>query len=184
MQLSLSDLNLVYACTRDKTLMIDVQAREISERDLELGLRLAHPEVGYNGICSYFLTFSSASFTKKTTFWSFRLSSLLNLKSSWNGKLANLRRNINCPWLKRERWKKSRTWRNLVLKLFLQILHMGRCCTLSNFKFSVRDSSFISFIIWLPVSCIQVWWCEVSILAEHQTHYTMLYCLLSVWKWR
>ncbi|XP_004304642.1 PREDICTED: polyribonucleotide nucleotidyltransferase 2, mitochondrial [Fragaria vesca subsp. vesca] len=43
-ELSLSDLNLVYACTRDKTLMIDVQAREISERDLEAGLRLAHPE--------------------------------------------------------------------------------------------------------------------------------------------
>ncbi|KAL2453977.1 Polyribonucleotide nucleotidyltransferase 2 [Abeliophyllum distichum] len=44
MQLSLSDLNLVYACTRDKTLMIDVQAREISEKDLEAALRLAHPE--------------------------------------------------------------------------------------------------------------------------------------------
>ncbi|MBA0557452.1 hypothetical protein Golob_014521 [Gossypium lobatum] len=43
-QLSLSDLNLVYACTRDKTLMIDVQAREITEKDLEAGLRLAHPE--------------------------------------------------------------------------------------------------------------------------------------------
>ncbi|KAM1296521.1 hypothetical protein ACFX2I_023350 [Malus domestica] len=43
-ELSLSDLNLVYACTRDKTLMIDVQAREISEKDLEAGLRLAHPE--------------------------------------------------------------------------------------------------------------------------------------------
>ncbi|XP_065878351.1 polyribonucleotide nucleotidyltransferase 2, mitochondrial [Euphorbia lathyris] len=43
-ELALSDLNLVYACTRDKTLMIDVQAREISERDLEAGLRLAHPE--------------------------------------------------------------------------------------------------------------------------------------------
>ncbi|GAB2269457.1 Polyribonucleotide nucleotidyltransferase 2, mitochondrial [Dionaea muscipula] len=43
-ELSLSDLNLVYACTRDKTLMIDVQAREISEKDLEVGLRLAHPE--------------------------------------------------------------------------------------------------------------------------------------------
>ncbi|KAJ8623923.1 hypothetical protein MRB53_032453 [Persea americana] len=43
-ELSLSDLNLVYACTRHKTLMIDVQAREISERDLEAGLRLAHPE--------------------------------------------------------------------------------------------------------------------------------------------
>ncbi|KAL0331947.1 UNVERIFIED_CONTAM: Polyribonucleotide nucleotidyltransferase 2, mitochondrial [Sesamum calycinum] len=44
LQLSLSDLNLVYACTRDKTLMIDVQAREISEKDLEAALRLAHPE--------------------------------------------------------------------------------------------------------------------------------------------
>lgn len=45
MQLSLSDLNLVYACTKDKTLMIDVQAGGISEKDLEAGLRLAHPEV-------------------------------------------------------------------------------------------------------------------------------------------
>ncbi|XP_068643525.1 polyribonucleotide nucleotidyltransferase 2, mitochondrial [Aristolochia californica] len=45
-ELSLSDLNLVYACTKDKTLMIDVQAREISERDLEAGLRLAHLEAG------------------------------------------------------------------------------------------------------------------------------------------
>ncbi|KAF5961969.1 hypothetical protein HYC85_003178 [Camellia sinensis] len=44
MQLNLSDLNLVYACTKDKTLMIDVQARQISERDLEAALRLAHPE--------------------------------------------------------------------------------------------------------------------------------------------
>ncbi|KAL2523313.1 Polyribonucleotide nucleotidyltransferase 2 [Forsythia ovata] len=43
-ELSLSDLNLVYACTRDKTLMIDAQAREISEKDLEAALRLAHPE--------------------------------------------------------------------------------------------------------------------------------------------
>ncbi|XP_042969881.1 polyribonucleotide nucleotidyltransferase 2, mitochondrial isoform X2 [Carya illinoinensis] len=43
-ELSLSDLNLVYACTKDKTLMIDVQAREISEKDLDAGLRLAHPE--------------------------------------------------------------------------------------------------------------------------------------------
>ena len=43
----MSDLNLVYACTRDKTLMIDVQAREISERDLEAALRLAHPEVSH-----------------------------------------------------------------------------------------------------------------------------------------
>ncbi|KAG9448966.1 hypothetical protein H6P81_008931 [Aristolochia fimbriata] len=45
-ELSLSDLNLVYACTKDKTLMIDVQAREISEKDLEAGLRLAHVEAG------------------------------------------------------------------------------------------------------------------------------------------
>ena len=44
-QLCISDLNLVYACTKDKTLMIDVQAREISEKDLEAGLRFAHPEV-------------------------------------------------------------------------------------------------------------------------------------------
>ncbi|KAL6520229.1 Polyribonucleotide nucleotidyltransferase 2, mitochondrial [Orobanche minor] len=43
-ELALSDLNLIYACTRDKTLMIDVQAREISEKDLEAALRLAHPE--------------------------------------------------------------------------------------------------------------------------------------------
>lgn len=52
MQLGLSDLNLVYACTRDRTLMIDVQAREISEKDLEAGLKLAHPEVGaVDGLC-------------------------------------------------------------------------------------------------------------------------------------
>ncbi|EYU44773.1 hypothetical protein ABFS82_08G009600 [Erythranthe guttata] len=43
-ELSLSDLNLVYACTNDKTLMIDVHAREVSEKDLEAALRLAHPE--------------------------------------------------------------------------------------------------------------------------------------------
>ncbi|KAG8384848.1 hypothetical protein BUALT_Bualt04G0161100 [Buddleja alternifolia] len=43
-ELNLSDLNLVYACTRDKTLMIDVQARDISEKDLKAALRLAHPE--------------------------------------------------------------------------------------------------------------------------------------------
>ncbi|WCJ21022.1 polyribonucleotide nucleotidyltransferase putative [Euphorbia peplus] len=43
-ELALSDLNLIYACTREKTLMIDVQAQGISERDLEAGLRLAHPE--------------------------------------------------------------------------------------------------------------------------------------------
>ncbi|CAH2072752.1 unnamed protein product [Thlaspi arvense] len=43
-ELTLSDLSLIYACTRDKTLMIDVQAREISEKDLAAALRLAHPE--------------------------------------------------------------------------------------------------------------------------------------------
>ncbi|XP_042022471.1 polyribonucleotide nucleotidyltransferase 2, mitochondrial-like [Salvia splendens] len=43
-ELFLSDLNLVYACTKDKTLMIDFQSREISERDLEAALRFAHPE--------------------------------------------------------------------------------------------------------------------------------------------
>ncbi|KAJ8775171.1 hypothetical protein K2173_020175 [Erythroxylum novogranatense] len=43
-ELNVSDLNLVYACTKGKTLMIDVQSREISEKDLEAGLRLAHPE--------------------------------------------------------------------------------------------------------------------------------------------
>ena len=53
MQLSLSDLNLVYACTRDKTLMIDVQAREISEKDLESGLRMAHPEVSHRLVTNF-----------------------------------------------------------------------------------------------------------------------------------
>ncbi|EOA22483.1 hypothetical protein CARUB_v10003135mg [Capsella rubella] len=43
-ELSSSDLNLIYACTRDKTMMIDVQSREISEKDLAAALRLAHPE--------------------------------------------------------------------------------------------------------------------------------------------
>ncbi|KAI3665970.1 hypothetical protein L6452_44606 [Arctium lappa] len=43
-ELNLSDLNLVYACTKDKTLMLDVQAHEISERDLEAAFRFAHPE--------------------------------------------------------------------------------------------------------------------------------------------
>ncbi|KAI3813143.1 hypothetical protein L1987_17859 [Smallanthus sonchifolius] len=43
-ELNLSDLNLVYACTRDKTMMIDVQAHEISEKDLEAAFRFAHPE--------------------------------------------------------------------------------------------------------------------------------------------
>ncbi|KAF0931603.1 hypothetical protein E2562_005567 [Oryza meyeriana var. granulata] len=43
-ELGLSDLNLVYACSLDKTLMIDVQAREITERDLQAGMKLAHAE--------------------------------------------------------------------------------------------------------------------------------------------
>ncbi|CAH1412980.1 unnamed protein product [Lactuca virosa] len=43
-ELNLSDLNLVYACTKDKTLMLDVQASEISEKDLEAAFRFAHPE--------------------------------------------------------------------------------------------------------------------------------------------
>ncbi|KAL8200746.1 hypothetical protein R6Q57_012085 [Mikania cordata] len=43
-ELNLSDLNLVYACTRNKTMMIDVQAHEISEKDLEAAFRFAHPE--------------------------------------------------------------------------------------------------------------------------------------------
>ncbi|KAL0887910.1 hypothetical protein Bca101_011893 [Brassica carinata] len=43
-ELNSSDLHLIYACTRDKTMMIDVQAREITEKDLAAALRLAHPE--------------------------------------------------------------------------------------------------------------------------------------------
>lgn len=40
--------------------MIDVQAREISEKDLEAGLRLAHPEVSY-GTWNLFLSSFSLS---------------------------------------------------------------------------------------------------------------------------
>lgn len=43
-ELSLSDLNLVYSCTRDKTLMIETQAREITNNDLIDALHLAHSE--------------------------------------------------------------------------------------------------------------------------------------------
>uniref|UniRef100_A0A7N0U2G6 Polyribonucleotide nucleotidyltransferase 2, mitochondrial n=1 Tax=Kalanchoe fedtschenkoi TaxID=63787 RepID=A0A7N0U2G6_KALFE len=43
-ELKLSDLNLIYACTQDKTLMIDVQASGITEKDLQAALKLAHPE--------------------------------------------------------------------------------------------------------------------------------------------
>ncbi|KAI3845687.1 hypothetical protein MKX03_006667 [Papaver bracteatum] len=44
-ELKLSDLDLIYACTQDKTLMVDVHAQEVSERDLEAALQLAHSEV-------------------------------------------------------------------------------------------------------------------------------------------
>lgn len=57
----MSDLNLVYACTRDKTLMIDVQAREISEKDLEAALKLAHPEVSLIGYVCFVLLFDEQS---------------------------------------------------------------------------------------------------------------------------
>lgn len=60
-QLNMSDLNLVYACTRDKTLMIDVQAREISEKDLEAALRLAHPEVSYLLLKTFCSVYSASS---------------------------------------------------------------------------------------------------------------------------
>ncbi|KAI3877703.1 hypothetical protein MKW98_020184 [Papaver atlanticum] len=43
-ELKLSDLDLVYTCTQDKTLMVDVQAQEVSERDLKAALQLAHSE--------------------------------------------------------------------------------------------------------------------------------------------
>lgn len=36
--------------------MIDVQAREISEKDLEAGLRLAHPEVSLQTCNDYYVT--------------------------------------------------------------------------------------------------------------------------------
>ena len=45
LQLGLSDLNLIYACSRDKTLMIDVQAREITERDLQAGIDTVRKQV-------------------------------------------------------------------------------------------------------------------------------------------
>ncbi|CAN8256312.1 unnamed protein product [Cochlearia groenlandica] len=43
-ELTSSDLNLIYACTRDNSLMIDAQAREISDEDFDAALRVAHPE--------------------------------------------------------------------------------------------------------------------------------------------
>lgn len=95
MQLSLSDLNLVYACTRDKTLMIDVQAREISENDLEAGLRLAHPEVSCE-TCNYFVKYLYLWNSTKQLDCDIRQLNILNLKSNWLLKLASIRRNINC----------------------------------------------------------------------------------------
>lgn len=43
-ELSLSDLNLVYACTAEKTVMIETQAREITNQDYIAALHLAHAE--------------------------------------------------------------------------------------------------------------------------------------------
>ncbi|MCO5580883.1 hypothetical protein L7F22_034755 [Adiantum nelumboides] len=43
-ELAGSDLNLVYACTIDKTIMMETQAREISNNDLKDALKLAHAE--------------------------------------------------------------------------------------------------------------------------------------------
>jgi polyribonucleotide nucleotidyltransferase len=42
--LALSDLNLVYACTMEKTVMIETQAREITNQDYIAALHLAHAE--------------------------------------------------------------------------------------------------------------------------------------------
>eukprot|EP00250_Pteridium_aquilinum_P003497 c13815_g1_i1 orf=897-3683(-) len=43
-ELTLSDLNLIYACTTDKTIMMETQAREISNNDLKSAFQLAHTE--------------------------------------------------------------------------------------------------------------------------------------------
>ncbi|KAF6166813.1 hypothetical protein GIB67_005689 [Kingdonia uniflora] len=43
-ELMLGDLNLVYSCIRDKTMMIEMQSRGISERDLDAALRQAQRE--------------------------------------------------------------------------------------------------------------------------------------------
>ncbi|KAI3945130.1 hypothetical protein MKW92_007710, partial [Papaver armeniacum] len=43
-ELPCCDIDLIYACTRDKALMVDVQAQEVTEEDLEAALRLAHQE--------------------------------------------------------------------------------------------------------------------------------------------
>ncbi|XP_026441138.1 polyribonucleotide nucleotidyltransferase 2, mitochondrial-like [Papaver somniferum] len=43
-ELACSDIDLIYACTRDKALMVDVQAQEVSEEDLAAALNLAHQE--------------------------------------------------------------------------------------------------------------------------------------------
>ncbi|KAH7298025.1 hypothetical protein KP509_25G023900 [Ceratopteris richardii] len=43
-ELALSDLNLVYAGSLEKTIMMETQAREISNNDFKLALKLAHAE--------------------------------------------------------------------------------------------------------------------------------------------
>lgn len=101
LQLSLSDLNLIYACTKDKTLMIDVQAREISEKDLEAALRLAHPEVSFSIICSLILPLFYDAYVSF-----FRQLNILSLKLGLQPKLVNIKRNINYPCFLRKHTKK------------------------------------------------------------------------------
>lgn len=55
LQLSLSDLNLIYSCTREKTLMMETQAREISNKDLIDALHLAHSEVNISEFVKWVL---------------------------------------------------------------------------------------------------------------------------------
>ncbi|RZC85018.1 hypothetical protein C5167_047801 [Papaver somniferum] len=43
-ELACCNIDWIYACTRDKALMVDIQAQEVTQEDLELGLRLAHQE--------------------------------------------------------------------------------------------------------------------------------------------
>lgn len=45
MQQHASDINFLYACTTEKTLMIDLQGSEISEIDLAIIINFAHQEV-------------------------------------------------------------------------------------------------------------------------------------------
>ncbi|KAI3858467.1 hypothetical protein MKX03_014827 [Papaver bracteatum] len=43
-ELPCCDINLIYACTRDKAIVVDVQVQEVSEEDLASALRLAHQD--------------------------------------------------------------------------------------------------------------------------------------------